>query len=245
MRTADRAPVVEVHLDLEPDRLSWVNRSPDDVQDNLKDAVQAGLRAQLISQSLVTGELNVDLDFYPNLPAARVITSDNELQIPTIPSELQTFKDQVREMNLPDIANKTRVALVSLQQDLDALKSMIGPITEDLQSTLRVTTSTVSALDQHSTQTLDRIDKLAAASQLQITANGDQLRQLLESARRTTAEAEQLIASLNELAAPRSPLRGDLEATLRDLAATSSSLRLFTHDLERDPARTLLRRSSP
>ena len=88
-------------------------------------------------------------------------------------------------------------------------------------------------------------DKLAAASQLQITANGDQLQQLLDSARRTTAEADQLIASLNELAAPRSAMRGDLEATLRDLAATSSSLRLFTHDLERDPARTLLRRSAP
>jgi len=245
VRTADHAPVVEVHLDLEPDRLSWVNRSPGYAQDNLKDAVQAGLRAQLISQSLVTGELNVDLDFYPNLPAVRVITQDSELQIPTIPSELQTFKDQVREMNLPDIASKTRVALVSLQQDLDALNGMIGPITGEFQSTLRATTSAVSALDRHSTQTLDRIDELAVASQHQITANGDQLQQLLESGRRTTAEAEQLIASLNELAAPRSAMREDLEATLRDLAATSSSLRLFTHDLERDPAWTLLRRSSP
>src|SRR5581483_7082444 len=115
---------------------------------------------------------NVDLDFYPNLPAVRVISQDSELQIPTIPSELQTFKDQVREMNLPDIANKTRGALVSLQLDLDALKGMVGPITGELQSTLRATTAAVSALDRHSTQTLDRIDELAAASQLQITANG-------------------------------------------------------------------------
>jgi paraquat-inducible protein B len=40
-------------------------------------------------------------------------------------------------------------------------------------------------------------------------------------------------------------MRGDLEAALRDLAASSSSLRMFTHDLERNPAATLLKRSSP
>jgi len=38
----------------------------------------------------------------------------------------------------------------------------------------------------------------------------------------------------------RSPMRGDLEASLRDLAASADSLRSFTHDLERDPAGTIL-----
>jgi len=37
--------------------------------------------------------------------------------------------------------------------------------------------------------------------------------------------------------------RGDLQASLRDLAASAGSLRGLTHDLERNPLGTLLRRS--
>jgi paraquat-inducible protein B len=36
--------------------------------------------------------------------------------------------------------------------------------------------------------------------------------------------------------------RGDLQASLRDLAASASSLRDLTHDLERNPLGTLLRK---
>ncbi len=239
------APIVQVHLELEPDQLSWIDSSTGDDRDDLNVALKAGLRAQLISQSLVTGELNVDLDFYPDLPAVAVPTAGDELQIPTIPSELQTFKDQVREMNLPDIAEKTRAALVSLKADLDELKGVIGPVSDELKNTLRGTTASVAALELRATRSLDRFDQLTATGQAQLTANGDELQRLLADARRATMKTEQLATSLNDLAAPRSPMREDLEASLRDLAAASSTLRAFTQDLQSNPAGTLLRRSNP
>jgi paraquat-inducible protein B len=54
-----------------------------------------------------------------------------------------------------------------------------------------------------------------------------------------------VVASLDDMTAARSPTRNDLEASLRDLAATASSLREFTHDLERHPVGVLLRRAPP
>ena len=240
-----RTPVVQVRMDLEPDRLSLTDNSASTDREDLKAALQAGLRAQLISQSLVTGELNVDLDFYPDLPPVAVLTSGEDLQIPTIASELQTFKDQVRELNLPDIASRTRAALISLTQDLEVLKGAIGPISLDMRTTLRTTTAAVSALELRATRTLDGIDRLTATGQVQLNTNGDQLRQLLLNADGVTARTQQLATSLNDLVAAGSPMRDDLEAAMRDLAASSSSLRQFTHDLQSNPAGTLLRHAKP
>jgi paraquat-inducible protein B len=240
-----RAPVVQVRMELEPDRLSLTDNSTSTDREDLKAALQSGLRAQLISQSLVTGELNVDLDFYPELPPVAVVASDEDLQIPTVASELQTFKDQVRDMNLPDIASRTRAALISLTQDLEVLKGVIGPVSADMRATLRTTTAAVSALEARATRTLDGIDKLTATGQLQLKTNGDELQLLLLNARRVTAQTEQLATSLNDITTAGSPMREDLEAALRDLAASSSSLRLFTHDLQSNPAGTLLRHTKP
>ena len=88
-------------------------------------------------------------------------------------------------------------------------------------------------------RTLDDIDRLANESRSQITTNGNDLDELLKKADETTGRADALVASLNDMTSSR----GDLQASLRDLAASAGSLRVLTHDLERSPLETLLRRS--
>jgi paraquat-inducible protein B len=70
------------------------------------------------------------------------------------------------------------------------------------------------------------------------------LDQLLRTAQATVAQAETLVATLNEMTAARSPMRDDLQSSVRDLAASAGSLRAFTHDLERDPTGTLFRKAA-
>jgi paraquat-inducible protein B len=71
--------------------------------------------------------------------------------------------------------------------------------------------------------------------------DGPELDKLLQRATQTADHADAMVASLNEMTSPRSPLREDLQASLRDLAASASSLRDLTHDLDRNPLGTLLR----
>jgi paraquat-inducible protein B len=78
----------------------------------------------------------------------------------------------------------------------------------------------------------------------QIATNGRDLDELLRTAQTTAAQAEKLVATLNDMTAPRSPLRDDLQSSVRDLAASAGSLREFTHDLERDPTGTLFRKTA-
>ncbi|HXN10478.1 MAG TPA: MlaD family protein [Steroidobacteraceae bacterium] len=227
------APVIQVYLDLEPDKISWTSGPSTNVRADLQSAVIAGLRAQLSSQSLVTGELSVDLDFHPRAPVVLVDSSEEPLHIPTIASDLQQFKDQVRDMNLPDIAIQTRQVLGALQHLAATLEPEIAPVSHSLQATMAATTATA-----------ERIASLSAESQRQVTINGDELSEFLKTAQQASAHVDALAVSLDELTSPRGAVRTDLDGTLRDLAASSSSLRLFTHDLERNPLGTLMRKPS-
>jgi paraquat-inducible protein B len=233
VNTPTIAPVIQVYLDLEPDKVSWTSGPSTSTRADLQRAIIAGLRAQLSSQSMVTGELSVDLDFHPHAPLVLTEAAEGPLQIPTIASDLQQFKDQLRDMNLPQIAAQTRQILDSLQHLVSTLEPEIGPVSRNLQATLAASTSAVQQFQVQSTLALS-----------QITTDGDELDKLLQMAQQTTAHTDELVTSLDDMTSPRSPMRADLDGTLRDLAASSSSLRLFTHDLERSPLATLMKRSS-
>jgi paraquat-inducible protein B len=88
------------------------------------------------------------------------------------------------------------------------------------------------------------IDTVAVESGRQLTVNGDQLQRVLVSADRAARDADSLVVSLNAMTAPNSRMRDDLQSAIRDLAASASSLRSFSHEIERDPS-DLIRRGKP
>lgn len=232
-----QASWIPVHLEINLDRISWTNGSGGDRAD-LQAAVDAGLRAQLVSQGLVSGEASVNLDYYPGTPALRAGHPEDAFEIPTIPSGIQDLEDQLRKLDLPAIGMKTQQVLASMQHLLDELNGRVGPLADGLKATLTTTADAVHRLQSDSTRTLADIDRLANESRSQIATNGDDLDRLLKTAEQTTARADELVVSLNDMSSPR----GDLQASLRDLAASASSLRSLTHDLERNPLGTLLRK---
>jgi paraquat-inducible protein B len=230
-----------VYLDLDLSQVSWTNRSFSGTHADLQRAVDAGLRAQLVPQSLVSGELYVNLDLLPQT-AARLTRRPNEVfEIPSIPSDMQDLRDQFRQLNLPELGLQTRKTLLSMQRALDELQSRVGPVADSLRDTASTTAAAVRGLQTDAARTLADIDRLANEGHRQLAVDGPELERLLQRATQTADPADAMIASLNEMTSPRSPLREDLQASLRDLAASASSLRDLTHDLDRNPLGTLLR----
>jgi paraquat-inducible protein B len=236
--------VIPIYMVLEPGKIEWTNGSFRSDAPSMTAAINAGLRAQLRSQSLVTGQLTVDLDFYPGTPIVLAHLKGKTLELPTMPSGMQNLKDEISDLNLRDLADKARLTLASMQHVLDEAGGRIGPLAESLQSTLETTRNTLVAVQGNSARTLQNIDKLAIEGRGQIATNGRDLNELLRTAQTTAAQAEKLVATLNDMTAPRSPLRDDLQSSVRDLAASAGSLRAFTHDLERDPTGTLFRKAA-
>jgi paraquat-inducible protein B len=228
-----------VYLDLDLDRISWADGAVGGRRADLQAAVDSGLRAQLVSQGLVSGEMSVNLDYRPGTPASVAGRDDDAFEIPTVPSDLEDLKAQLLKLDLPEIGRKTREVLTSVQHVTEQFGARIGPLADGLQTTLATTTDAVHRLQVDSARTLDDIDRLANESRRQVAINGGDLDELLKRAADATSRADALVASLNDMASSR----GDLQASLRDLAASAGSLRELTHDLERNPLGTLLRRN--
>ncbi len=239
---SDKSGVIPVYMELEPDKIAWVHGHFTADAKGFEDAVRAGIRAQLRSDSLVTGQLSVDFDFFPGTPVTLSHLFGDISEIPTIPSDMQNLKDELRDLNLREIGDKTRLALASMQHLLDVAGGKIGPLADSLGTTLETARGVLTSLQANSARTLDNIDKLAIEGRGQIATNGRDLDELLRTAQATVTQGETLLASLNTLTAERAPLREDLQASVRDLAASAGSLRTFTRELERNPTGTLFKK---
>ena len=250
LKLPDLVPVIPVYLQIEPDQVSWTSKPLAAGVSDLELAVRAGLRAQLATQSLVTGQVSINLDFFPKTDAD-LVGSDGVPEIPTIPSDLQHIKDQIADLNLPDLAEKARVALAGLSQIVGELNGKVGPLADSLRqtsdsahATLETTTAAVHQLQVDASHALASINQLANTTETQVRTTGKQLDQVVATVDRAATRADKVLGNLNDLTAPRSPLRDDLETAVRDLAASASSLRNFTHEAERNPSSLLLGRAS-
>jgi phospholipid/cholesterol/gamma-HCH transport system substrate-binding protein len=250
LKLPDMLPVIRVYMDIRPGQVSWTgDTSTADVAD-LKLAVKTGLRAQLSTQSLVTGQVGVSLDFHPETPIT-LVGGGGALEIPTISSDFQRIKDEIVELKLADLAEKARTALVGINQIVGELNGKLGPLvdsvrqtSDDARTTLDTTSESVSRLQRDASRMLDALGHLADTAETQVLTSGKNIDRLTVTAERAAADADKVVANLNNLTAPRSPLRDNLEATLRDLAASAGSLRNFSRDIERNPSVILLGRAA-
>ena len=191
--------------------------------------VAKGLSAQLSMQSLLTGQLYVDLDLRPAKPLQSLAASHNHLaqdalEIPTTTTALQNIKNQLDTVDfrrlLDDvgaIATSARalVAGPQLKQALDDLAQITGNVK-------RLT----ARLDQ-------RVDPLSRSAQAAMSAAQHALVRVGEASERTGVAASQVGGAaqrVGELANPAAPLLQRVQQTADELARTASALRSQTAD---------------
>lgn len=257
LNIADRTSTIPTYIELDSDRISW-QESPQagtdaSVETGIPGLVHAGLRATLSTPSLVTGQLGIDLDFQPDTPIPTPGPDLGLPEIPSIPSVFQNLKDKLTQLPLSELVNDMRTTLARIQTVADTVNAKVGPLADSVRQTsdsarqiadaaretVRASTEAVQKLSADAGRTLGNINQLAIDSRQQVVVNGRELQLVLASADRTAKSAETLMASLNSIAAPRSEMRGNLEAALRDLADSASSLRSFSRELERNPVGAL------
>ena len=243
-----RVPVV---LEFQPEQITWEGgkKLAEDPKD-FERLVRAGLRAQLQMQSFVTGQVRVDLDFQPETPMHLTGASTQFPEIPTVPSELGQFLAQLSKLRLQDLAELATGAFASLDRVLKHADTLLDPLAGNANDALLAAAQTfrtgddaIAHLKEEASTALRDLDALLVDVRHQVGPRSAELSRVLNSADRAARNATTLLESLNGLAQPRSPFRGNLEAAVRDLAATTSSLRDFAATVERNPNALLLGRS--
>ena len=82
--------------------------------DLIPELIARGLRAQLQLQSIVTGQLSVQLDILPDQPARYVDPVGEFPEMPTIPSSMQKFAETMESISIQEMVNDARQVLVGL-----------------------------------------------------------------------------------------------------------------------------------
>ena len=76
--------------------------------------VDTGLRGQLRTGNLLTGQLYVALDFFPNAPKATIDWNANPPELPTVPGGLQSLQDSVTAL----VAKLNKIPFEGIGKDL-------------------------------------------------------------------------------------------------------------------------------
>jgi paraquat-inducible protein B len=229
---ADLTARIPVFLELNPAQISLQDHGQKKAYATFDRLLKAGLRAQLNMQSLITGQLLVDLDLLPNTEAVLVGNGLGRTEIPAIPSRLQTLESEVAELPLKEMIENTNQALASIRQLAESASPRVAPLADSLLHSSEAIQAT-----------LQRIDRLADVSEKQIGDNGAALARVLASADLTLRDTDKVLNSVQDMTAVDGALRGDLADSLRDLSASAGALRGFTHEIERDPSALLRGRS--
>jgi paraquat-inducible protein B len=230
-------------LQLEPDRvLVTGDHGATPRALDLPSLVARGLRAELNIQSFVTGQSQIDLDFDSSVPAGLHPSVTSLPEIPTRLSTIQRVQKQLSQLPLEELVTNATGTLQSLHQLADKLDNDLPPLMASLTATsdrssraVDVAAKAILDLQEQVQNTLNRITDFAATADQQMDQRGTDLRTLLTSSTQTVQQARDILIDLRSLTSSRGETRANLNATLRDLAATAASLRGFANDVERNP----------
>ncbi|WP_440216784.1 PqiB family protein [Chromobacterium piscinae] len=125
--------------------------------------VANGMRAQLRSGNLITGQLYVALDFFRDAPPARLVVKGGVPELPTIPGDLEELQRVLQRIvkkldavPFDSIGKEADASLKSLHQTLDSVRRLSDGLNnqtvpqasktlEQLQQTLEATRQTMRA----------------------------------------------------------------------------------------------------
>jgi len=187
---------------------------------------QRGLRAQLRSGNLLTGQLYVAFDHFPDTPKAKIDWSQDVPVLPVTPSTLPDIEAKLTnivtkldKLPLEAIGDDVRKALVSVDQVLGNANNKTLP---ELNATLEETRRALAAADA------------LLKNGLHTTLN--EVNTTLEGARRVIATADGVLKNTDAtLLGPDAPGQQDLRDALQEVTRAARSLRVLMDYLDRHP----------
>lgn len=207
--------------------------------ENLKQAIEAGLRAQLQTQSLITGQLMVALDFYPDNPA-RYQGDGSVIEIPTVPTVIEELSQVLKGIKFDEILSKlTRVVegiekLVNAPELASSMKSLDAAL-QDIQKLAHNIDSKIDPLSGSVISAADEYGSLAKNLNTELANMSGALEKTLASAQATAEKMEKTLNNSANITSDGSPVMHQLLQALDELTKASRSMSTLADYLERHP----------
>jgi len=196
------------------------------------DFIKRGLRAQLQTESILTGLLYIDLDIHRNAPLNLVIVPNSGpyREIPTVPTQLEALQErltkaltQLEQIDFEAIAVSITGAANSINQlaSSPSIKTTLASLNDTSEKFSRAAVSISAAVDKAS----GKIDPLVASVQRTSSETDATLRE-------TRATLQEVQGALD----PDSALAIRLNLALEQMTATARSIGDLSDYLRRNPS---------
>ncbi len=150
---------IPVEIEIEPDRIAMTGKQTIDRMRGNEILVEKGLRAQLKQGNLITGQLYIDLDMYPDEPSRKIVYGGKYPELPTIPTPIEEISkgitrivDRLEKLPLEQIGNDLRDTMAHLNKSTEQLQKLMQNIDEKVApaatATLEKTETTLTKLDR-------------------------------------------------------------------------------------------------
>jgi paraquat-inducible protein B len=241
--------VIPVYVEIDPEKFTIPGEMQQSILEKmrryvyLKPLVEKGLKAQLQTQSFVTGQLMIGVDFYPEKPVRMVGLDKKYPEVPTIPTSLQEVAKTLEQLPLKDIVTKLDLTIDGIQKLVNSPETKES--IESLNQTLKDTRKLVQHVDEKITPLMESLTETsdaanAALVQAKNTMTGIEgdAKELMQSTKETIETAE---ATLKQAEKILSTFSGDsrlvyeLNTTLSELSGAARSMRFLSEYLEQHP----------
>lgn len=206
----------------------------------IPELISRGMRAQLNIQSLLTGLLYVELDFYPNSPLNLADIDSPYLQLPTIATSLQRIAKKLEDIDITKFTDE-------MESISSGIKSLVS--NENFQALPANVTRTLDSLYELSTQLQEQMastgpkldDMLDKTATTAATANSElpRLARLVEANLRNLNDAiasfKQGMSGVDGVLSPDSPTVYELNRALQEMTRAGRSLQSLADALEAQP----------
>jgi paraquat-inducible protein B len=116
---------VPVFFELDPDRFSILNLPEGEITGaNMGRLIDEGLKVQLDLQSMVTGQLVLNMDIMPEEPVNLSGIDMGVPEIPTVPTPLQQLSKKLQSLRLDEIASRANNTLAGIERVINAPEVM-------------------------------------------------------------------------------------------------------------------------
>jgi paraquat-inducible protein B len=229
---------IPVYLVLQRRRIREADPLAED-GDIIEKMIEHGMRAQLEMQSIVTGQLQVQLDFHPEMPLERGDATYEFPEMPTAQSSLAELTERFQSLSFEELFASTQKMITGINKLIDSpdLAGALTGLNHGIQD-FRELISTTQELIATTQQEIDRVSRRFGGTLDEADTTLASMRTTLESARETMATARTVLETASEslsIVTDDSPLRYELQEALGEMTEAAKSIRVLAEYLERNP----------
>jgi paraquat-inducible protein B len=231
---------IPVIIEIEPDR--WKvragERNPRKIATKL---IEKGLRAQLVMQSFITGQLMIELDFYPRsavcyAPAQFDKDYKDYIVIPTCASSAEKLAKALGELDLKRLEKHLDSALAGIDRFVN---------NPDLTASIRALQDTLQDASKLLTRVDRQVDPLADGVKKTVKDFGKLANNVDSRVGGVATGLNNTMSTAKGVLSEDSPLMVDLENTLQEISAMSRSIRHLANYLEQHPEALIRGKGKP